>query len=287
MRNYWRITAGLFLIAVFIAGLAPVCALAADQNTTTPVTQTQPAPAQSKPQKDAISSLPDKYIVEMERFFAYCKDDDYLSKNYDCRCLSVEYIDIRTAKGSHLKSSEILKEMKKEQCLFDKNAAPPTSGALATDTGKPGTDYGAIPDEYLKEANDFYERCNASYDRSTNYDCECLSTKYLDMRIKEGPETPESQIMVRLATECPNVEGAAGHFYSQCVSQAALLPTNMTVEKFCTCVANTFAKLYKTAHITAGSQQYTSLQSSAMLMCTQLPGGKKFPNLAYPDKPGR
>ncbi len=250
MRFYVQVIAGFIFLAASLGGV--------------------PASSLAQESPDQVSALPDKYIEEMEGFFTYCKGDDYLKQNFDCRCLSVAYIDKRTEKGPTANSSDIIKVIEKEPCRYDQTTmARPES---------PEEDFSAIPDEFIDESNEFYKNCNATYQMHMNYDCECLATKFLDKRIENGKDMPPDEILMYISKQCPNVEGAAAHVYERCLTQAPLLPPKQPVKKFCECTANTFAKLYKDAGISAGSQRYTSLRSHAMTLCTEFPGGIKFPN---------
>ncbi|GJL85972.1 MAG: hypothetical protein DHS20C02_17470 [Micavibrio sp.] len=237
-----------------------------------PQTKTQATPTPNTSVPDKMSDLPDKYIHEMEGFFAYCKNDDYLKAHFDCRCLSVQYIDKRTQQGPSANSSDIIKAMEKKSCRYEPENL--------TDRKYLGEDLSEIPDEYIEEAHKFYENCNATYQMSMNYDCECLSTRFLDNRVEREEEVSADEILMYISTECPNTAGAAAHIYNACLTQGPLLPPNQKVEDFCECTANTFAKIYKDAGISAGSQQYTSLRSSAMLMCTKNRNGDPiYPNI--------
>ncbi len=236
----------------------PVPEISAEEETTT---QTAPQTTGKK--------IPEKYIKEMRGFYEYCLKDSYMNGTYDCRCMGKSYIRQRIEDGPGVKSAEIMKTMEKSACFFEKGE----EGIITTE------DMEEIPDEYIEEAQKFYDNCEADFNMNSNYDCQCLSVKYLDERIERGPDSAAGSVLLSIQKECPNTVGAAGFAYTECLRQGTMMSLYQPIEEYCECYANTFAKLYKNAKVTPGSQHFTALKTQTRLMCTKLPGGVKFPNV--------
>lgn len=143
---------------------------------------------------------------------------------------------------------------------------PPESMPEA-DQPTPPTNYEDIPDEYLDEAQRFGEYCKKEINLRQWHDCECLAVKYLDHRIKVGPEAHSSVIMLAIEEQCPDATEAAGVRYQQCIGDALLMPENIPIEQFCTCYANTFARLFEAGQYEPGSGTSIKLQVKARLEC--------------------
>lgn len=99
--------------------------------------------------------------------------------------------------------------------------------------------------EYLAEMDRIYSICTGSSFYSTYYDCKCQAVKFLDQRIKLGPDLPPDSIMMNVNTECANVPGLAGYAYNLCTEKLSLLNyKDKDFAPFCECFANKFAKTY-------------------------------------------
>jgi hypothetical protein len=162
----------------------------------------------------------------------------------------------------------------------DAPAAPPV---LAPPTAVvPSSPYKDVPDEYLQEAEKVYQNCSASSKLNFYYNCECMGVSYLDKRIAAGPMQTPSAIMLSLSRECQDATNAAGYQYTQCLQSANLAPDkpdSMSLEKYCTCVANTYAKLFETLKMQPNSKTFTELQTRASLMCSNPALARKmYPN---------
>lgn len=128
--------------------------------------------------------------------------------------------------------------------------------------------YADLPEEYIQEAQKYYSLCENDASLSLYYDCKCLGSKYLDKRIKLGPEVTHTVIALEIRGECADASRAAGYEYEQCVNNGAMMPYNIPLEEYCACYANTFAKLYeKNSYDGPGARIFTHFQTQAYVTC--------------------
>lgn len=102
-----------------------------------------------------------------------------------------------------------------------------------------------IDPQYLAEMDKVYSLCSTSSFYSTYYDCKCQAVKFLDQRIKLGPDLPFESIMMNVNMQCTNVPGLAGYAYNLCTEKLSLLNyKDKDFAPFCECFANKFARTY-------------------------------------------
>lgn len=102
-----------------------------------------------------------------------------------------------------------------------------------------------IDPRYLDEMDQIYNTCATSSLYSIYYDCRCQAIKFLDERIKQGPNPPTEYIMIDVNTQCANVPGLAGYAYEDCTKKLSLLNyKDKDFAPFCECFANRFARSY-------------------------------------------
>ncbi len=133
-----------------------------------------------------------------------------------------------------------------------------------------------VPDEYLKEAQAYYESCEANGNISAYYDCRCMAAQYLDKRIERGPDITPSSIVLSIGPGCMDSARIAGSNYTECLSRAPVLPTNQSVEEYCTCYANKFAKIYSRSGLDLSSESKVALQAQAGIICENPALGKQL-----------
>lgn len=124
-----------------------------------------------------------------------------------------------------------------------------------------------IPDEYLAEAENFKNQCREMAHMRQHYDCRCLAVKYLDKRIEVGPDVKGGIIAFEIAGECQDATEAAGIQYQRCMSSPTLMPQNVDLEAYCTCLGNTYARLYERYAKRPSSKVYVNIQAQAINMC--------------------
>ena len=125
-----------------------------------------------------------------------------------------------------------------------------------------------ISDEYWEEVKEFNIYCKGDFTLSTHHDCDCMAMRYLDQRVEMGPYATSGQIMLRIDTACPNIPAIAGEAYEDCVRRPISVPSSAkSVEDYCACFANTYAKLFKASGRAITSKLKVSLQTRAGLQC--------------------
>lgn len=153
----------------------------------------------------------------------------------------------------------------------------------------PYKSYKDVPEEAMMDAQNFFEFCESQPRYSEHYDCRCMGARYLDERIKAGPNVSRAQIMIGLSGECINVPGAAGHGYNHCLQYGQRnYDGSMDPDEFCQCVGRNYVILLQRARAFTMSRKDTSqLMSSAFLRCNNPPPGTPdlFPRLDV--KPGQ
>jgi hypothetical protein len=100
-----------------------------------------------------------------------------------------------------------------------------------------------IPEEYIIEAEQVHRACLLNQVTNMFFDCECYSIKFLDKRIEQGPEPPQSHLLVELEGSCPNPVAVAGYTFENCTEQMFMREIYDN-EELCTCVANAVANNY-------------------------------------------
>lgn len=132
---------------------------------------------------------------------------------------------------------------------------------------KPGQEYSQLPDEYLDETEDFYKHCSTTSEMKNYYNCECLAVKFLDQRVARGPNPSRESITLSIQRECADASQAAGYYYQNCMNQSVLMPPEIPAEEYCTCFANTYAKLYERYSPGPSSKAFVQLQTQAYVTC--------------------
>lgn len=128
-------------------------------------------------------------------------------------------------------------------------------------------EYKKVKDEYIEEAQRFFEQCGQDYTLKQYYDCECLAVKYLDDRIASGPDKNSQNILMSIRGYCHDATIAAGETYSSCMTDGTIFPPGQTAEQYCTCFANTFAKLFNESGRIPSSRTSVFLQTQAHIKC--------------------
>ena len=130
--------------------------------------------------------------------------------------------------------------------------------------------YKDTPQEYLEEVEAFYNKCQSDSRFYQFYNCQCLSVKYLDERIKSGPRRVQNSIVLALQRECKDGAYAAGVEYERCMKNRTLLfARGKTPEEYCACFGNQYAKLYEENNVIPGSYGMVEIASQAHLNCQE------------------
>lgn len=191
------------------------------------------------------------YDKEVAGFLNYCQTQADLGPDYSCECLAAQFLNKRVELGPEPTSPEIIN-------MLDVSLCPSAEIVEMAD----------IPEEAIRDAEDFQNYCSGNATMKTTFDCECLAGEYLDARIEAGPDVARSSLILKIDHTCPNIEEAAGEAYSECYAQSTLVPTSgKPLDDFCECYARSYAKLRQEMKTAMHAQLRITLKSRAMTMC--------------------
>ena len=146
----------------------------------------------------------------------------------------------------------------------------------------PSNDLSDIPDAYFAEAKAYNDQCRGTPHLNNYYDCDCMAARLLDQRIQRGPDVNQSSILLKLGGKCKNAANMAGSEYSKCMTSYFNLPKNIPAEEYCSCFANTYAKIFELSNAKPSAKLSMAIHKRASLSC-------KNPELAkrlYPEISG-
>lgn len=147
----------------------------------------------------------------------------------------------------------------------------------------PYKNYSEIPEEAIVEAEAFQKACVADVNLSTYYECDCWAMRFLEARLVRGPDIQQDIIMMDIGSECPNTAAIAGSAYKNCIAQGIdFFPKKQDPEEYCSCVGNSYAKLFERSGQSIDSKLMIQLRTMASLSCIQQPPG--VPALVPPVK---
>lgn len=106
------------------------------------------------------------------------------------------------------------------------------------------------PEEMEAEATDMYRLCEMNPYQKTFINCECLAGAFLIQREKDGPMTPQFEILEKIrkneGANCANTEQVAGTTYGTCMDYAnAYRELERDNPAYCECVANRVALRFR------------------------------------------
>jgi len=201
-------------------------------------------------------SIPQVYLDDMQDFYAECRADPAFKNSYDCRCLSLAYLDEIQELGNYDRA-QVIADLEKNACR-------------RTELTDKKEEAEQIPQDYLDEMQAFYEECESNYYLSGHHDCRCMASEYLDERIEQGRFADSSLIRLNVTKSCPSEERAAGYSYRSCFDNGYTVPEGYDVEAFCACTANQYARLFARSGQSFGPQLFIALQSEARQICRRL-----------------
>ncbi len=135
-----------------------------------------------------------------------------------------------------------------------------------------------IPTEVLQDAKRFESYCTNNTLIKRHYNCECLSSKYLDQRIIDGPDAHFTVVMSKIMDQCFDIPAAAAHGYDRCIGTGSMTyDGGMDPEEYCQCVANNYALLVQRSKGAISGRITSHAMSSATLRCQTPPVGKENP----------
>jgi hypothetical protein len=151
-------------------------------------------------------------------------------------------------------------------------ALPAFAQTSAPKTERP---FAKLPDWYFEEADEVRSSCESNSATNQYYNCECLSRRYLEERIK-APGAPGDYLLENVTTRCIDATGAAGNEYENCMSSLPLIPIKSKPQDYCTCYANTYAKLFERYKIGINSTVMVQLQTRASVSCSDPAFGRQL-----------
>lgn len=121
----------------------------------------------------------------------------------------------------------------------------------------------------MEIAYDTHETCKVS-SYSNFYHCPCTAVNFVEALRQNGGEGIALNILVNSKRNCPFVESVANMSYGECMGGMSLMNIsgNLDEEKYCTCYANTYAKMFERKASTARVDRY-NMRSKAYSFCSK------------------
>lgn len=147
-----------------------------------------------------------------------------------------------TTKG---KEEEEEKKDKKEKdrledIEIEKSPRPPRAEELLA--GLPP----AIQMELMNESETAFTHCNQNFMLSRYYECSCFALKFMEARIKSGPDTNFYNLITDMDySECVFTPAIAGHGFDRCYELMYLQEfTDEILDKICECTGRSVAESF-------------------------------------------
>jgi hypothetical protein len=150
------------------------------------------------------------------------------------------------------------------QALPD-SPAPVTAPSISKD--KPVPKPRKIPEMYIQESMNVFDQCNSTLSMSENYDCECLASKFMELRMETGPQGSTQALLMNLRQDCRNSTKAAGVAYENCLRGVGEMLPGTDPEILCSCVGNTYAKLLDRDKPIITQATIIDYQTRAQMLC--------------------
>lgn len=174
---------------------------------------------------------------EARRFLKYCSENETLSRQKDCKCAAVSYLETRIKLGAEATPKQIM-DQTRNSCLLNPKDAISEEDKINIDK---------YSEKDIEEAEEAYAFCKSNRAYNIAYDCECFASKFLEMRHENGPLYPKEDIYINMKLHCRNVVNSTGVEYSMCMTSSTFRNTNgIEQKKFCECYARHWANSYKT-----------------------------------------
>lgn len=183
-----------------------------------------------------------------------------MSKQKDCKCAATKYLETRLDLGEDATPQQILAE-NLNTCLQDERYAVKPNDVADIDK---------YNEREIEEAEAVFDRCESESRLNKNFDCECLASRFLEERHKNGPVLQQDAILISLQTECKNVVETTGIQYSNCMSSPSFRNTNGIEQRdYCECYARRWAETYEQYSGVVDSKSSINLQANARGFCQQ------------------
>lgn len=127
----------------------------------------------------------------------------------------------------------------------------------------------SIPEPYIEEANVFNQYCEQDSLMRRHYDCECLAANFLDTRIQKGVHMKRTHILGAIEKTCVDASEAAFYEYTECKGNSVLLPKDVSVDTYCSCFGNEYAKIFEKRKLVPTRSRAMNVQTLAHSICSK------------------
>lgn len=189
----------------------------------------------------------------------------------------ISFAQDKAAAGEDDVIPNLLEQLEQENARNAGNAAPLPPRLTVPGRDKKSLPYKSfedIPEEVIAEAEAMEVFCEGNSKMATYYECECWAMRFLEQRLVRGPNVAQTEVMLDIQGQCPNTPAIAGSVYQSCIQQGDdLFPQGQDPEEYCSCVGNSYARLFERAPRRINSRYAVQLKTIATLSCTrQQPG---------------
>lgn len=133
-----------------------------------------------------------------------------------------------------------------------------------------------VPEAYIAEATAFDRECKTNVMMKQNYDCACLSLKFLERRMDLGPTASNATVRDSIQGECIDRTEMAGHEYVDCLRGNAFMEPGTDPEAYCECYVDTYINLIEQYKPTLRIGRLTPLKSRAHITCRNPEFARQF-----------
>lgn len=210
-----------------------------------------------RPQESPFATATDEQIIEAQRYYKYCAQNETLNAQKDCKCAATRFLETRLRLGATATPKDII-AANINACLKDEKRSRVDDY----------TDLSYITDAQMKEAEAIYKECQTTPRIRRYNDCECLGAAFLDERLKRGPIDHKDVILMDIH-HCKNVVETTGMAYSECMSAPYSAEQPVEPKRFCECYARRWADKYGNFKGRVTSAHRVSFKVSARLECRQ------------------
>lgn len=202
----------------------------------------------------------DEQIIESQKFYRLCTENDSMNSKKDCKCAASSYLETRLKLGNTATIKEIMAE-NVNTCLINKKES---------EIEKPERYKIDATKSQIEEAETVYDDCKVNQRLNLMVDCECLASEFLDTRVKKGPIPSRNLITSQITRyKCKNIVETTGIEYQRCMRGTGFKYGKIRAKDYCECYARTWANGFERYHgkITADSK--ASLRFRARMSCTK------------------
>ena len=127
--------------------------------------------------------------------------------------------------------------------------------------------YALVPQSVLDDAQDFFRYCEVSASLKSHYQCQCWAKRYLDEAINLGPGYQRDDVVRVINNDCLDIPRMAGMSFEQCVGQSFVKPDGKSMEEYCECYGNEYARNISEGTMSMSSRKISAARSLAIEAC--------------------